>query len=251
MLKLMKYEFRKQAFTKLVILSLIGLLELVFFFGVVTSRENVIGTTVGLFFMFAFGALFYLAFESIFTFSNDLKQKSSYMLFLTPNSTYSIVGAKVLAAAIQIVLAGIAFFAVFAINGGVLIAKYDMLAEVKRMILELLNQFFQLEISFSDVASVTAVMITSWISTITIAFFSITLSTTFLADKKFKGVISFAIFIGLNILISKIVDLVLGDINNYTNDFTLYFALSSLFMVCFTIITYVGTAWMLDKKVSV
>jgi ABC-2 type transport system permease protein len=251
MLKLMKYEFRKQAFSKLVILSLVGLLELVFFFGVITSKENFIATSMSLLAVFTFGALFYLAFESIITYSNDLKQKCSYMLFLTPNTSYSIVGAKVLSAGIQIILAGLAFFVVFAIDGAVLIAKYDALAEVKELVLNALDEFFKLKIEFSDVASVSAALIAQWISTITLAFFSITLSTTFLANKKFKGIVSFALFIGLNILYSYIVDLTLGDVTNYTTRLTVYFALQTLYMVIFTIVTYVGTAWMLDKKVSV
>jgi len=251
MLKLMKYEFRKQAFSKLVILALVGLIELLFFFGVVTTREKVIGTSMMLLILFTIGALFFLAFESILTYSNDLKQKCSYMLFLTPNTSYSIVGAKVLSAGLQIILAGIAFFAIFAIDGAILIAKYDAIAEVKRIFLDIVSQFFKLDIAFSDVVSVVAVIITGWISTITVAFFSITLSTTFLANSKLKGIVSFAIFIGLNFLYSYIVDLALKLPTEDMTKITMYFALYSLYMICFTIITYVGTAWMLDKKVSV
>ncbi len=250
MLKLMKYEFRKQAFSKAVILALVGLIELLFFFGVATSKENVIATSMTLLVVFTIGALFFLAFESILTYSNDLKQKCSYMLFLTPNTSYGIVGAKVLSAGLQIILAGIAFFAIFAIDGGILIAKYDAIAEVKRMFLQLVKEFFQLEIAFTDVVSVVAVMITGWISTITVAFFSITLSTTFLANSKFRGIVSFAIFIALNIGYTYIVDLTL-NIPTDTTRYSLYFGLYSLYMLCFTIITYIGTAWMLEKKVSV
>lgn len=251
MFKLMKYEFRKQAFSKLVILALVGLLEIVFFFGVVTSRENIIATAMSLLAVFTMGALFFLAFESILTYSNDLKQKCSYMLFLTPNSSYSIVGAKVLSAGIQIILAGIAFFVVFAIDGGVLIAKYDAIAGVKRAILQLLDQFFQLKIQFSDIVSVVAVVITNWISTITVAFFSITLSTTFLANKKYKGVVSFIIFIVLNIVYSKITNLALGDAADHLSNVSTFFIWESIIALLFTILTYIGTAWMLEKKVSV
>lgn len=251
MFKLMKYEFRKQAFSKLVILALVGLFELVFFFGVVASKENVIAMTMSLLFLFSLGALFYLAFESILTYSNDLKQKSSYMLFLTPNTSYSIVGAKVLTAGIQIVLAGVAFFAVFAIDGGILIAKYDALAQVKEAILQFLDQFFQLQINIADIISVLAVFITNWISTITLAFFSITLSTTFLANKKFKGVVSFLIFVALYIIFNKVTDLVVGDNGINFNSISTTLIWASIITLVFTVITYLGTAWMLEKKVSV
>lgn len=247
----MKYEFRKQAFSKLVILALVGLLEVLFLFGVVASRENIIAMAMSLLAVFTMGALFFLAFESILTYSNDLKQKCSYMLFLTPNNSYSIVGAKVLSAGIQVILAGVAFFAVFAIDGGVLIAKYDAIAEVKRVILQMLDQFFQLKIQFSDIVSVVAVVITNWISTITVAFFSITLSTTFLANKKYKGVVSFIIFIVLNIVYSKITNLVLGDAADHLSSVSTFFIWESIIALLFTILTYIGTAWMLEKKVSV
>ncbi len=251
MLKLMKYEFRKQAFSKFIILALVGLIELLFFFGVVADRENVIVTSMMFLFFFTFGAMFFLAFESILTFSNDLKQKCSYMLFLTPNTSYSIVGAKVLSAGIQIILAGIAFFAVIAIDGAILIAKYDAIEQVKKLLLEIVNDMFNMNIKFSDIVSVVALMITSWISTITIAFFSITLSTTFLADKKFKGFVSFIIFLGLNVIYNKITSLAIGDVSEYLSGLDIYFMWQSIITVCFIIVTYLGTAWMLEKKVSV
>ncbi len=251
MLKLMKYEFRKQAFSKLIILILVGLIEILFFFGVVTDNEEMIAVAMGFLAIFTGGALFFLAFESILTYSNDLKQKSSYMLFLTPNTSYSIVGAKVLSAGLQIILAGIVFFVIFAINGGVLIVKYDAIAEVKKMILQLADQFFQLKIRFTDIASVVGQVIISWISTITVAFFSITLSTTFLANKKFKGMVSFIIFIVLNVLYNKITDLILGDVTKYSANVSTYFIGNSIILLAAIILTYMGTAWMLDKKVSV
>ncbi|WP_313130628.1 hypothetical protein [Anaerocolumna sp.] len=253
MLKLMKYEFRKQAFSKMVILLLVGLIQLLFFFGVVTDKNDVIGTAMGILSVFTFGALFFMAFEAIITFSNDLKQKCSYMLFLTPHTSYSIVGAKVLAAAIQIILAGIAFFLVFFLDMAVLVAKYDQIELITEMLHRFLQEVFSLNIQLKDIIAVVAVIITAWISTITVAFFSITLSSTFLANFKLKGLVSFLIFIGINYVFGVIVNMGLGrvyDINNFTN-LSMYYILESLYLLGFTIITYVGTSWMLEKKVSV
>lgn len=253
MLKLMKYEFRKQAFSKMVILLLVGLIQLLFFVGVVTDKNDVIGTSMGILAVFTFGALFFMAFEAIITFSNDLKQKCSYMLFLTPHTSYSIVGAKVLAAAIQIILAGIAFFLVYSLDIAVLVGKYNQLEVLKEMINQFLTEVFSLNIQLQDIIGVVSVIITAWISVITVAFFSITLSTTFLANFKLKGVVSFLIFIAINYVFGEIVNMGLGrvyDINNLSN-LSMYYMLESLYMLCFTIVTYVGTSWMLEKKVSV
>jgi len=250
MFKLIKYESKKQMFSKLVILAIIALIEIFFFAGIALSKEGMIANSMGILALFTMGALFFLAFESIITFNSDLKQKQSYMLFLTPNTTYGIVGAKVLYAAIQIVLAGIAFAGVFAINGGVLLAKYSSIAQFKEMVLTALNNFYNVEIKTSYVILAIILVVVLWLNTVTVAFFSITLSTTFLANKRFKGFVSFVIFLFLNYLYSKVADLTLGNIE-ILQETTLYLVLQILYMLCFTIITYIGTAWMLDKKVSV
>lgn len=251
MLKLMKYEFKKQGFSKFVILCLVAIIEVVFLLGVVLGKEEWMAASMGILFLVTFGAMTYLAFEAIITYSNDLKTKCSYMLFLTPNTTYSIVGAKVLAAAIQGIVAVCVFAAIYIFNGGILVAKYDVIAEVKQLIIEFSKQFLQLDIDMVALFSVVASILASWLSTITIAFFSITLSTTFLANNKFKGLISFVIFIGTNMLLYYIMDLVLGYQIESLADMTRYNLLASLITLVFTAITYVGTAWMLDKKVSV
>lgn len=254
MLKLMKYEFKKQAFSKYVILALVALIELVFFFGVITDKENIIAVSLGILWMFTFGALFYIAFESIITFSNDLKQKSSYMLFLTPRTPYSIVGAKVVAAGLQVVLAGIAFFLLFALDGSILLAKYNKLSEIKELVVSFVNQFLQLDLDVYLFITIAVVLISSWIATITTAFFSITLSTTFLANSKLRGVVSFGIFIILNIIIYYISNKTMSSMvfdNGNLNDLTKVNVISSIYNLVFIILTYFGTAWMLDKKVSV
>lgn len=251
MLKLMKYEFKKQAFSKYVILALVALIELVFFFGVITDKENVIAVALGILWLFTFGAIFYIAFESIITFSNDLKQKSSYMLFLTPKTPYSIVGAKVISAALQVVLAGLAFFLLFALDGSILLARYNKLGEIKELVVGFVNQFLQLNLDVYLFISLAVVLISSWIATITTAFFSITLSTTFLANSKLKGVVSFGIFILLNILIYYIANKTMVFDNGSLADLTKINFISTIYNVVFTILTYFGTAWMLDKKVSV
>jgi hypothetical protein len=253
MLKLMKYEFRKQAFSKVILLVLAGILELVFFAGIIFDNSDILGLGIGLLVAYGIGALFFLSYEAIFTFYNDLKQKSSYMLFLTPHTSYAIVGAKVVSAGIQILLAGVALFLLAALDGSVLVAKFNMLAEVKELVQAFLQQVYNVDLSLSSIIAVTALIITGWVSTLTVAFFAITLSTTFLANSKLNGFVSFIIFIVINsaysFIINKFVDTTV-TIENFI-DLTKFFTTQSIFMLVFTVITYLGTAWMLEKKVSV
>lgn len=80
-----------------------------------------------------------------------------------------------------------------------------------------------------------------------LAYLSITLSATFLANKAYKGIVSFAIFVLIVFVQGKIVNAVLGNI--VLSDATTMI-LSILWYVAMSIVVYVVTAWMLEKRVS-
>ncbi|ROR27173.1 hypothetical protein EDD66_10787 [Mobilisporobacter senegalensis] len=246
MIKLMKYELRKQAFSKGIILAILALLEIVFLFGILSSNEKVLGLSIGFLLLITYASILYVAFENIITYSNDLNSKRSYMLFLTPRSSYQIVGAKVLTAGIQVLVTGFAFLLVGIADIGIVIAKYDMLAEIRDMIVTTAEQIIKANVDTKTVLLIFLLLLLSWISIMTIGFFSITLSTTFLANKKFKGVVSFAIFLVINFLYSFITEKTIGG--NFSET---YIIMNCLYTSCFIAITYFGTAWMLDKKVCV
>lgn len=248
MLKLMKYEFRKQAFSKGVILALLGLAELFFAFSVITDKENLLATSIGILMVLAMASIFYVSYEAIIIFSKDLKEKCSYMLFLVPKSTYSIIGAKVLSAAIQVFVVGLVFFLVAAGDIAILVAKYNEIAEIKEMISNFISGILSYNIKGTDVLLVVTNSLFNWVSVITLAFFSITLSTTFLANKKFKGIVSFIIFIAILIFFNFIESKTVGSMNEFSQTKLL---LDSVFYIFLTILTYFGTGYMLDKKVSV
>lgn len=250
MLKLIKYELRKQAFSKLVIIIIAALGEAVVFTGLLLDRQNTIALGMSLLFLFTMGAMFFIAFESILTYYNDLKQKQSYMLFLTPHTPYTIVGAKVLSSGLQVILSGLAFGLIFAIDGAALLAKYSDLDEIKRFLHELINMKYNIDIDANLLILIALALLIIWISTITLAYLSITLSTTFLANKRGKALISFLIFLGLEYVFKKIAHLV-GSIPGMPTGPHSSIIISILLFMVLTVITYVATAWMLDKKVSV
>lgn len=244
MLKLMKYEFKKQKFSKLVILFVAVLLEVYFLFSLFMDKMQEINKAMVFFLVLTFGALFFVCFESIFTFSNDLKQKCSYMLFLTPNSAFSVIGAKVLSSAITIILTGLSFLGVFLLNGTLMLAKYDSLNKIVDIVKSAFESIMQIDgFTINLLISTFVLMLCSWLLTLTLAFFAITLSTTFLANSKARGVVSFVIFLLLNIVFSKISDV--GTFN------VRYMTIRCIYDIFFIVITYVGTAWMLEKKLSV
>ena len=90
MLKLMKYEFRKSASSKLILLVLTAVFELAFLGGVFFKGYNLMGTGMMFLILCAFFGVFYIGLEGIMTLYRDLNSKQSYMLFLTPKSSYEI-----------------------------------------------------------------------------------------------------------------------------------------------------------------
>ena len=89
-------------------------------------------------------------------------------------------------------------------------------------------------------------------STITIAYLSITLSSTLFQNKKFKGLISFILFVVINIAIGKISNLlpVIQDKVGNATEFILSILPETLFMLVVMSCAIIVSAKLLDKKVS-
>ena len=247
MFKLMKYEFRKQLFSKFFILAVIGILELVFLYGLIADKVRVVGTSIGLMIFGALIAIMYVSFECILTFSNDLKTKQSYMLFLTPNSTYKIVGAKVLTAFVQIGLTAAAVIAVAFLNLGAVFVKYQNVGDFVKVVRETIKIFFDSDIDLMFIVIAIVYYLLSWICTVITGMLAITLSATFLSNTKFKAIVSLIFFFFLNWLVSYLSTFI------STSGMTLQdsYVVESIYMLGITGVFYFATAWMLDKKVSV
>jgi len=247
MLKLMKYEFKKQAMTKYVMLILMAIIEVIFLIGlVVKNNENLIAVPMVIMIMVTIVAIFFVSVESIFTFSNDLKTKASYMLFMTPHSSYTIIGAKLLVSFITLFLTGMVLLLINTGNFVLLGAKMEGFAQVRDVIAMLLKEIWRIEINFYDVFKFILLLLIGFAIFITTAFVSITISSTVLANKRFKGLVSFAVFIALNLVFTWISNNILAT-DIWSNS---YFLISMGINLIFLIATYLGTAWLLEKKIS-
>lgn len=247
MLKLMKYEFRKQLFSKILILMVLAILEVLFLYGLFAENDNVLGLSVGLFTFASFAAVLFVSFECIFTFSNDLKTKQSYMLFLTPNSAYKIVGAKVLSSVIYVFLTAAALVALTIVDIGIVLVKYDEIAKIVEYFQEAFRILFNANIDMALIITLILYFLFSLVGIMVIGMASITLSSTFLSNSKGKAVVSLVFFFGINFLVSKL-ETFLPDINLHSAEPYYYRCFYSAVVM---LIFYFATAWMLDKKVSV
>ncbi|WP_455714537.1 hypothetical protein [Anaerosporobacter sp.] len=246
MWKLIKYELRKQMQSKLIIFGIVALIELFWFWGLFFN-ERALYSTSGILFMVATISMTFLYFESITTFSRDLKTKNSYMMFMTPNSSYKIVGAKILTSVVQILVYGLCFFGIGLLDMGIMAIRFNSFSETIEMVQKLLREFMNIDVDVTFVFLNIAVILISGIFILVLAYVSITLSSTFLANKSYKGVVSFLIFVAISIVEDKISSALFGKMLLSDNNTMLLFI---VWYAALSVIAYVVTAWMLDKRVS-
>ena len=111
MIKLMKYELRKTLSVKLILLAVTAVAELVYLIGLWQDSESMIATGIGLLLLLAFSGVMIVGIGTLLVLHRDINTKQSCMLFMTPHSSYAILGAKLLENAVSILLAGVFFFA--------------------------------------------------------------------------------------------------------------------------------------------
>jgi hypothetical protein len=218
-----------------------------FLYGLFTENDNVLGLSVGLFTFISFAAVLFVSFEAIFTFSNDLKTKQSYMLFLTPNSTYKIIGAKVLSSVLYVFLTAAAIVTLTLLNIGIVLVKYDEIAKIVDRFQDLFRVMFNANIDVTLIITIILYFLFNLVGLMVIGMASITLSSTFLSNSKGKAIVSVVFFFGINFIVSRIESL-LPSINLLTPEPYYY---RCIFSAAVMVVFYFATAWMLDKKVSV
>ncbi|MCI8824311.1 MAG: hypothetical protein HFH63_00190 [Lachnospiraceae bacterium] len=253
MLKLTKYEFRKNR-TLLIIFG-IGLILLQVYFMVSTSSgddEHTIISSMLLFtyLMVCYFSVFMLAISS---YSKELNSKSSYLIFMTPNSALKIILSKML----TILIMGIVLLILVCTLGyfdiSMILDAYPNVGTIAEFFDEMMyilgintNQLI-----ISIFASVLRFII-SFFSIVTLAYLSITLSATLLQNNKLKGLVSFVIFIALSYLISFFSNMLPYPYSDPQN--VLYVLISTLPVTIFNMVimiaSIIGCSILLEKKVS-
>ena len=251
MFKLMKYEFRKTWITKLILLGVTAVAEAVYLFGLYTENENALEISIPLLVIFAVFGVLVIGLESVLTLHRDMNTKQSYMLFMTPNSSYKILGAKVLECGLSILVTGAFYFALGALDITLLFAKSGQLSQLWDMIQQLISQFTingrPVTINAEIMAALTFSLLTGWIGTVTMAYLADVVSSALLNGKKFNGLLSFVLFLALSWLTGWVTRQITAGITA-TNTMLL---VNGLIDVGFAVIMYIVTAQIMDRKLSV
>ena len=199
MKNLIKYEFRKTWGTKLIILGITAFAELAFLVSLYLDKEKYNGLSILALTFLAIGGIIFIGIQSILTMHQDMNTKQGYMLYMTPNSCYRILGGKVIENGLSIFVAGAFFFALGALDVTLLLGHYGQLGELKKMLDEFLRQL-RMEVPLDGrlFALLTLNFLCSWLATVITAYFADVIATCLLNGKKYNGWVSLLIFIALS-----------------------------------------------------
>ncbi len=112
MLHLMKYEFRRQLFSKGLIFGIFLVLLAAFFGFYLTGEENGAVAMLALMSLETLIVLFFAPVEFTFTFDKDMNSKQGYLLFMVPQKSTTILISKLFVSLLQSVVIYTVFFTV-------------------------------------------------------------------------------------------------------------------------------------------
>ncbi len=247
MAKLMKYEFRKTMFSKFILLMVTAMAEIILLFGIFMEWENGLAAgSIGLFFCAMFGIM-YMGVESLITFHRDLSTKQSYMLFLTPKSSFQILGAKVVENALSIFLTGLFFALLAAIDLSVSLIRIGGLDELLELIKSIAREFsLNPDIPWQDLLLSFLALLASWLMMIAMGYLAIVLAATVFSGKRLSGVISLIIYLLLNWGVSYLLSC-LPDMNTMLQNSLMRIGAAFVVVAIF----YLFTGWIMERKLSV
>ncbi len=253
MLKLIKYELRKNRTVLLVLLAIVAAIELYFLGSLLAQSDSDIIASLSLMF-FAFFALSAAVFIlGVSAYSGELKRKSSYLIFMTPHSTLAIVASKLLFTLVIGVLFAALVVAMLTVNLPVIVDYYGEWGGFYMLIDEML---LQRGVDLGQIAMGLTLTILQLflelLSIVGVAYFSITLSATILQNRKGRGLLSFLFFAVISYVLTRISGLFTASVfeNGVAVTYMQVLAPTILQSAIVLLAAAFGSAWMLKKHVS-
>lgn len=260
MVNLIKYEFiRKWRILGIflaITLVLNAFIDIRLFYSTYSVQEQM--GIVGAFLGAILGEFFVLYIIDVtLMYSRDLRHKSGYMFFLTPNSGFKILGAKVITGILEGFLFLAIFFLLIAIN---FFGIYgDPLSSLLNgEIITLITSHLHLG-GGGLIPFLATNLFTMFVSIVTIIltiYAALSIGKSILAGKKYGGLISFIVFLllcWLNCKISAIIfalifktGLQVQGIPSYS-----YLTTQMLIQIVLGIILFTLSAYLLEKKMDI
>lgn len=199
MKNLIKYEFLRRKTILLLAIASIVFIELAMIFTLFKGGYW-LNISVALAILFPITMYLIVIVDGIVNYSQDLNQKSGYMLFMTPNSGYKIIGSKFIVLGIEAIISALLVIGFFYINYKFAYHfYYEQLDSIAKEIINGFNSAFDNFIPRpSHLIMIAFISMLQIFSFMTVVFAAITLRKTLLSNAPLKGFFSFLFFIILN-----------------------------------------------------
>lgn len=253
MLKLVKYELRKNRTALLVLLAIAAALEAYFLISIAREASEDVYTAIALLTLLFACVSFAVFILGVSSYSGELKRKSSYLIFMTPNSALAVIISKLLFTLVLAVLFSALALALLAVDMPIFLDVYGEW-EGYYMLFEqlLLQQGVALGEIISGFLLTVAQLFLQILSYVGVAYLSITLSATILQSRKGRGFVSFLLFVGIVFVLSRISGLYVRETfeMSATGFYVQALAPTLLQSVLVLIVSTILSAWLLKKHVS-
>lgn len=256
MLKLIKFEFSRKKTMYLISLVLLVIAEAFALFKYFELGGNVrdfIGDDIfGIYsgiLLVSFSLLYLI--DIIFLFREDLFKQEGYMLFMTPNSGYKLLSSKLLFALLE----GIMIFGIYFVV---------LLVNIKIMDIGSIN-FIVDQFTMKETWVVIKMLMTIMFGLMQFAlivYLSFALFKSLFSNQRFKGLITFGIFLVINYGIVKIQQVILkilpfeSEMKTIFNENSTIDAVSialnnGLLMGAISVVLlFIGTGYLLENKIN-
>ena len=124
MLKLVKYELRKNRTALLVLLAIAAALEAYFLISIAREASEDVYTAIALLTLLFACVSFAVFILGVSSYSGELKRKSSYLIFMTPNSALAVIISKLLFTLVLAVLFSALALALLAVDMPIFLDVY-------------------------------------------------------------------------------------------------------------------------------
>ena len=252
MIALLKYEWRKTRTAKLMLLVLAVVEELGFLWGILRLEpggrpDGLVGTSLFLLFLTAFGGILLIGLQSVMVLQRDLNTKQGYMLFMTPRNSYQILGAKLLENGLSLAVAGGFFFLLGLLDASLLVSRLglDEFWNMAKGALNALDEAFRF--SWDSMLCHVAHILASWLATVSIAYLAVIVSASLLNGKRFNVFTSFVSFIFLTVLMGRLMRLCTIGVAGI--DAVLL--VRSAIALGYAVAVYAAAAWIMERHLSV
>lgn len=247
MKNLFKYELRKTLFPKLILAGIAVLLEAFFLIALFRSKPNQQAVAIMLLIVLPSFGILYIGIQSLLTLHRDMNTRQGYMLFMTPNSSYKILGAKVLENTCTTLLIAALVFLLCLLDVRLMTSRNQDLTETMRFLTDIVSGMGgSLNLTLGGIAIFVLYLIMNWVSTITLAYFADILVSSVLNGKRFSALLGFILFL----LLSYLVGLV-GNLLPKGSTTTLQYGILSAYYALITVLTYFGSAKLMDRHLSI